>query len=160
MASPAQRLRAMHLYRHSLKNVISWAVRREIFWEEVRLRCAQQCESSHDSSSGTLHLHLGQASAVDCGAPAAQPDGLHILLQAERIRGLFEKNTHVVRHSPFGHQASLQVNVTAEQADVSSGSGLRRSICSSKVRRHGYRAPYLTYGVCAAPRGAEGASDD
>lgn len=36
MASPAQRLRAIHLYRHSLKTVISWAVRREIFWEEAK----------------------------------------------------------------------------------------------------------------------------
>mmetsp|Transcript_19520 Transcript_19520/g.58993 ORF Transcript_19520/g.58993 Transcript_19520/m.58993 type:complete len:107 (-) Transcript_19520:1547-1867(-) len=48
MASPAQKLRAIHLYRHTLKNVISWCVRRDIFWEE-----------------------------------------------AERIRGLFEKNAHV-----------------------------------------------------------------
>lgn len=38
MASPAQRVRAMQLYRHALKNVISWAVRREIFYEEVSLR--------------------------------------------------------------------------------------------------------------------------
>lgn len=38
MASPAQRIRAMHLYRHTLKNVVSWCFRREIFWEEVSPR--------------------------------------------------------------------------------------------------------------------------
>jgi len=39
MATALQRQRAMHLYRHSLKAIISWAVRREIFYEEVdRLR--------------------------------------------------------------------------------------------------------------------------
>ena len=36
MATALQRQRAMHLYRHSLKAIISWAVRREIFYEEVR----------------------------------------------------------------------------------------------------------------------------
>ncbi len=35
MATALQRQRAMHLYRHSLKAIISWAVRREIFYEEV-----------------------------------------------------------------------------------------------------------------------------
>lgn len=36
----------MQLYRHALKNVISWAVRREIFYEEVRLR--------KDTSAGAI----------------------------------------------------------------------------------------------------------
>ena len=36
MATPVQRLRAIHLYRHSLKNMLSWAVRREVFYVEVR----------------------------------------------------------------------------------------------------------------------------
>lgn len=36
MASAVQRLRAIHLYRHSLKNMLSWAVRREVFYAEVR----------------------------------------------------------------------------------------------------------------------------
>ncbi len=35
MATALQRQRAMHLYRHSLKAIISWAVRREIVYEEV-----------------------------------------------------------------------------------------------------------------------------
>ena len=35
MATALQRQRAMHLYRHSLKAIISWAVRREIIYEEV-----------------------------------------------------------------------------------------------------------------------------
>ena len=39
MATALQRQRAMHLYRHSLKAIISWAVRREIFYEEVSSRC-------------------------------------------------------------------------------------------------------------------------
>ena len=38
MATALQRQRAMHLYRHSLKAIISWAVRREIFCEEVSSR--------------------------------------------------------------------------------------------------------------------------
>lgn len=49
MASAVQRLRAIHLYRHSLKNMLSWAVRREVFYAEVRagrwagsLACLQQ----------------------------------------------------------------------------------------------------------------------
>jgi hypothetical protein len=37
MATPVQRLRAMHLYRNSLKQMLSWAVRREVFYVEVRL---------------------------------------------------------------------------------------------------------------------------
>lgn len=37
MATPAQRLRAIHLYRNSLKNALSWVVRREAFYTEVRL---------------------------------------------------------------------------------------------------------------------------
>lgn len=36
--SAAQRQRAVHLYRHSLKNILSWAIRRDVFWEEVRPR--------------------------------------------------------------------------------------------------------------------------
>lgn len=36
MATAVQRLRAIHLYRHSLKNMLSWAVRREVFYVEVR----------------------------------------------------------------------------------------------------------------------------
>jgi len=35
MATPAQRLRAIHLYRHSLKNMLSWVVRRDAFYTEV-----------------------------------------------------------------------------------------------------------------------------
>ena len=38
MATPLQRLRTMHLYRQSLKNMLSWAARREIFYVEVGLR--------------------------------------------------------------------------------------------------------------------------
>ncbi|KAL4444703.1 hypothetical protein ABPG77_002520 [Micractinium sp. CCAP 211/92] len=34
MATAVQRLRAIHLYRHSLKNMLSWAVRREVFYVE------------------------------------------------------------------------------------------------------------------------------
>ena len=35
MASPLQKLRVMHLYRHSLKNMLSWAVARNLFYVEV-----------------------------------------------------------------------------------------------------------------------------
>jgi len=35
MATAVQKLRAIHLYRHSLKNMLSWAVRREVFYAEV-----------------------------------------------------------------------------------------------------------------------------
>ncbi|PSC68932.1 NADH dehydrogenase [ubiquinone] 1 beta subcomplex subunit 9 [Micractinium conductrix] len=35
MATAVQRLRAIHLYRHSLKNMLSWAVRREVFYVEA-----------------------------------------------------------------------------------------------------------------------------
>jgi hypothetical protein len=36
MATAVQRLRAMRLYRTSLKEMLSWAVRREVFYVEVR----------------------------------------------------------------------------------------------------------------------------
>jgi len=35
MATPAQRLRAIHLYRNGLKHMLSWAIRREVFYVEV-----------------------------------------------------------------------------------------------------------------------------
>jgi len=35
MATALQQQRIMHLYRHSLKAISSWAVQREIFYEEV-----------------------------------------------------------------------------------------------------------------------------
>jgi hypothetical protein len=35
MATPLQRTRVLRLYRNSLKNVLSWAVRREVFYAEV-----------------------------------------------------------------------------------------------------------------------------
>lgn len=38
MATALQQQRVMHLYRHSLKTIINWAVRRELFYEEVRPR--------------------------------------------------------------------------------------------------------------------------
>lgn len=38
--SALQKLRAIHLYRHSLKNMLSWAIRREVFYEEVRRAAA------------------------------------------------------------------------------------------------------------------------
>lgn len=34
MAAPAQKLRAIHLYRHTLKNIVSWCIRRELFFDE------------------------------------------------------------------------------------------------------------------------------
>ena len=38
MASAVQKLRAIHLYRRGLKNMLSWAVRREVFYSEVSPR--------------------------------------------------------------------------------------------------------------------------
>eukprot|EP00887_Chlorella_sp_A99_P002205 scaffold21.g2205.t1 len=35
MATAIQRTRAIHLYRHALKNMLSWAVRREVFYPEA-----------------------------------------------------------------------------------------------------------------------------
>ena len=43
--TPQHKLRVMHLYRHSLKHLMSWAIRRNVFASEVccmllfRLKC-------------------------------------------------------------------------------------------------------------------------
>ena len=34
--TPQHKLRVMHLYRHSLKHLMSWAIRRNVFASEVR----------------------------------------------------------------------------------------------------------------------------
>jgi hypothetical protein len=34
----SHKTRVLHLYRHSLKTVVSWCVRREVFWAEVCAR--------------------------------------------------------------------------------------------------------------------------
>lgn len=47
MATPVQRLRAIQLYRNSLKTMLSWAVRREVFWVEVRVDDSQNDASVH-----------------------------------------------------------------------------------------------------------------
>ena len=36
--TPQHKLRVMHLYRHSLKHLMSWAIRRNVFADEVRER--------------------------------------------------------------------------------------------------------------------------
>ena len=43
--------RALHLYRHSLKNILSWAIRRDIFNKEVgRLKVSTACLSGVQST--------------------------------------------------------------------------------------------------------------
>ena len=37
MATPVQRSRVIRLYRSSLKNMLDWVVRRDLFYDEVRL---------------------------------------------------------------------------------------------------------------------------
>ena len=63
----ASRLRAIHLYRHGLKNMLSWAVRREVFYAEVSARLGfngvRQCRSG-----GCRGARPGQGA---CGVPAA-----------------------------------------------------------------------------------------
>ncbi len=44
-ARAVQQQRAIHLYRHALKNIVSWAVRRELFWEEVTLALRSTTQS-------------------------------------------------------------------------------------------------------------------
>lgn len=54
MATALQRIRAIHLYRHGLKNMLSWAVRREVFYVEVRahLRPGQAVAASMSTATG------------------------------------------------------------------------------------------------------------
>ncbi len=62
----AQKSQAQSLYRRSLKNVLSWAVNRELFWAEVReeregesvegARRRRRC-SPHALTSLSQHTH-------------------------------------------------------------------------------------------------------
>lgn len=74
--SVVQKQRVLHLYRHSLKTILNWAVRREVFWSEVR---ANLC---HDPF--LLQIKLLHILTIGC-------------LQAASLRKVFESNASVVR---------------------------------------------------------------
>lgn len=63
MATAVQRLRAIHLYRHSLKNMLSWAVRREVFYVEVRNRPLQRLLAEGRRRGQGAGLQAGRAAA-------------------------------------------------------------------------------------------------
>ena len=63
----------MQLYRHALKNVISWAVRREIFYEEVRLRKYYQQACELDCSCLTCCPAYGTASTFPLKRSRSSP---------------------------------------------------------------------------------------
>lgn len=88
MASALQKLRAVHLYRHSLKTMLSWAVRREVFYVEVsahELGAASPGSAGRRGGGRTRHmlrcLHAGP---------------LHFLLQQEKIRAEFDQLNQLV----------------------------------------------------------------
>ena len=71
----AYRERALLLYRHSLKQILSWSVRREIFYAEVSVLLV--------SAAAMLHRHQSWPGHA----------------QAEKLREAFEQNRHLVRCS-------------------------------------------------------------
>ena len=66
-----QKLRAIHLYRRGLKNMLSWAVRREVFYAEVSLTrgwgARRSCWWGRGSPAGT------NAAAAASHPPPAHP---------------------------------------------------------------------------------------
>ena len=68
--------RVKQLYRHSLKTLLSWAVRRELFWEEVNLSAVFGCKEGVETNP-TPEL---------CGQR-----------QAAQLRSEFDRNALVVR---------------------------------------------------------------
>ncbi|KAL4855791.1 NADH dehydrogenase [ubiquinone] 1 beta subcomplex subunit 9 [Chlorella vulgaris] len=63
MATALQRIRAIHLYRHGLKNMLSWAVRREVFYvEQEKMRAEfEQHTSLTDPIQIERALERGEA---------------------------------------------------------------------------------------------------
>ena len=97
MASLAQKTRAIHLYRHSLKNMLSWAIRREIFYEEARP--ALQRGGSGKEQRRALAARGGRSAQPLPWAPAARPvplacsqclPPLCAAAQAAKLRAEFE----------------------------------------------------------------------
>ena len=108
MATAVQRLRAIHLYRHSLKNMLSWAVRREVFYVEVRgagrysikraalqtqggsaadllqLRCGCGCQprAAHSHSASATRLRW-----LPCVRPRRLPAAMRLLVLAQPAAG-------------------------------------------------------------------------
>ena len=68
-----QKQRVLHLYRHSLKTILYWAVQREIWYDEVT--------RPQNRAQVTLFVAL-------------QPDFNYV--QVERLRAEFEKNRNIV----------------------------------------------------------------
>ncbi|EIE22808.1 complex 1 family protein-like protein [Coccomyxa subellipsoidea C-169] len=53
----AQRQRALHLYRHGLKNLLSWAIRRDLFAQEAgRLRAEFDLNKDVDNVAQAARL--------------------------------------------------------------------------------------------------------
>lgn len=75
----AQRERVLHLYRHGLKNLLSWAIRRDLFAQEVSISSLDSC---------LLALVLFQVTTLI---------GLVRYPQAARLRAEFDLNKDVVR---------------------------------------------------------------
>ena len=115
MASAVQRLRAMRLYRTSLKEMLSWAVRREVFYVEVRARRPPPRPpppppppSTHSADS--IHSHHPHTPP----SPPPSPNHhhpLHHLPQAEKLRARFEAapggDTAVIERSLLRGEAEL-----------------------------------------------------
>lgn len=92
-----QKLRVMHLYRKSLKDLFSWTGNRELFYEEVRKD--EDGGRKKETETGT-HTHHG---------PKAPPNRERRLMprgtrarerfceQVDKIRDMFEANRNVVR---------------------------------------------------------------
>lgn len=77
----AQRQRAIHLYRHGLKNLLSWAIRRDLFAQEVRVVVFQRIYSFK------FQRYKHETGFITC-------------LQAARLRAEFDLNKEMVRGSP------------------------------------------------------------
>ncbi len=58
-----QRQRAMRLYRHGLKQILYYAIRRELWWEEVRSPISLHCFCLQHSLQAWLMLSCDPAIA-------------------------------------------------------------------------------------------------
>lgn len=75
----------MHLYRHSLKQMLSWAVRREVFYVEVGLQ---------EPACFNVRIHINLNETFDPQNTIANRP-VCLCTQAEKIRAEFDANSHL-----------------------------------------------------------------
>ena len=99
LPAPAEHAaRVARLYRHSLKNVLSWAVNRQLYWEEVRSGGGGRRGRRRVGRAGRVPpVFKGSRGAATFVLPAAssQTSFPSPHTQAEKLRSEFERNRNV-----------------------------------------------------------------